>query len=188
MVKPQKFSRPKSNHFATPLQKARLTRHEFGEGSARSWGKAEFSTWWRADIHRSAGSRELFGELAATLAADSGTDCLTALHLLAAIVKSPAPGIAQSASGRGRFTTPTHRNGDVGQVRHGSSSDCFAGRILRWENCGSARRSTSSSRNEEKYISRGQRLGGLPLGVDGTGKVFARGRHIPPGCGSKARN
>jgi hypothetical protein len=49
-------------------------------------------------IHRSAASREMF-ELAATLAAEVNSDSLTALHLLTAIVKSPAPAIAHALRG-----------------------------------------------------------------------------------------
>ncbi len=49
-------------------------------------------------MHRSPASRELF-DLAARLAEDAGNETLTAMHLLAAIVKSPAPAIAQAFRG-----------------------------------------------------------------------------------------
>lgn len=79
----------------------RALRAKLGKGGVRHAGE---------NLHRSAGSRELF-ELAATVAADSGNDSLTALHLLAAIIKSPAPAIAQALRGvavspPGRIETP----------------------------------------------------------------------------------
>lgn len=50
-------------------------------------------------IHRSAASRTLF-ESANALAAESGNEKLTPLHLLTALVQSPSPAIAQAVLGK----------------------------------------------------------------------------------------
>jgi hypothetical protein len=67
----------------------RQLRARLGQGGVRYEG---------GQIHRSAASRELFN-LAAQFAAEGEADRLTAMHLLAAIVKSPTPVIAQALRG-----------------------------------------------------------------------------------------
>jgi hypothetical protein len=67
----------------------RQLRAQIGKGGVRYEG---------GQIHRSAASRELFN-LAAQFADEGDADTVTAMHLLAAIVKSPTPAIAQALRG-----------------------------------------------------------------------------------------
>ena len=70
-------------------QVRRNLRAKLGKGGIRN-GEGK--------LHRSPASRELL-QIAATLAAEAGSDSLTSLHLLAAILKSPSPAIAQAFHG-----------------------------------------------------------------------------------------
>jgi ATP-dependent Clp protease ATP-binding subunit ClpA len=67
----------------------RKLRRQLGKGSAPRKGN---------DVHRSAASRALF-ESAAIMAQESGSDTLTPLHLLTALVQSPTPVVAQAVLG-----------------------------------------------------------------------------------------
>lgn len=68
----------------------RKLRKQLGKGGSPQHGEK---------IHRSAASRALF-ESAAALAAESGSETLTPLHLLTALVQSPTPAIAQAVLGK----------------------------------------------------------------------------------------
>lgn len=68
----------------------RKIRKQLGKGGSHQQGK---------EVHRSAASRVLF-ESAAKLAQEAGSETVTPLHLLTALVQSPPPAIAQAVLGK----------------------------------------------------------------------------------------
>jgi len=74
----------------------RKLRKQLGKNGSPHQGK---------EVHRSAASRTLF-ESAVKLAQESGSETVTPLHLLTALVQSPTPAIAQAVLGR---AAPTPR-------------------------------------------------------------------------------
>ncbi len=68
----------------------RKLRRQLGKGDSPFKGET---------VHRSAASRALF-KSAAALAVQSGSETLTPLHLLTALVQSPTPAIAQAVLGK----------------------------------------------------------------------------------------
>jgi ATP-dependent Clp protease ATP-binding subunit ClpA len=74
----------------------RKLRKQLGKGGSPQQGK---------EVHRSAASRTLF-ESATKLAQESGSETVTPLHLLTALVQSPTPAIVQAVLGK---AAPTPR-------------------------------------------------------------------------------